>query len=101
MHLLAVGMEDGRVAVWRLQVPAGATDAPQPADGAQQQQPAVVCEQLWSSEVWQQHAAAVKRLRWAPGCVSWLCSGGAAAGAGLALASCGEDNSVRLFDVVL
>lgn len=99
MHLLAVGMEDGRVAVWRLQVPAGAADAPQPADGAQQQ-PAVVCEQLWSSEVWQQHAAAVKRLRWAPDCVSWLCGGGAA-GAGLALASCGEDNSVRLFDVVL
>jgi hypothetical protein len=57
----------------------------------------VVCEQLWSSEVWQQHAAAVRRLRWAPGCVSWLCG----SGCGVVLASCAEDNSVRVFDVTL
>jgi hypothetical protein len=59
----------------------------------------VVCEQVWCSAVWQQHAAAVKRLRWAPACVSWLCEGEGVSA--VALASCGEDHSVRVFRVEL
>jgi hypothetical protein len=92
-HLLAVGMEDGQVQVWLLQQ--------QQQQGADQQAPGqapmVVCEQVWCSAVWQQHAAAVKRLRWAPACVSWLCEGAGASA--VALASCGEDHSVRVFRV--
>lgn len=97
IHLLAVGLEDGRVQVWQLQMqdcwPVGPG-----AESAQRGQ--VVCRQLWCSEVWQQHAAAVKRLRWAPAAVSWLCDDDSQ-GTGLKLASCAEDNSVRVFSVAL
>ena len=101
VHLLAVGMEDGCVQVWRLRVQGTAAVPTAPAAGGEaggQGVPQVVCERLWGSEVWQQHAAAVRRLRWAPACMSWLCDGG---DGGIALASCGEDNSVRVFDVRL
>lgn len=101
VHLLAVGMEDGCVQVWRLlmQVTAAVPTAPAAVgEAGGQGVPQVVCERLWGSEVWQQHAAAVRRLRWAPACVSWLCDGGDGS---IALASCGEDNSVRVFDVRL
>lgn len=97
VHLLAVGMEDGRVQVWRLQMPPlQQQQEMQVQEQQQQQEMQVVCEQLWCSEAWQQHAAAVRRLRWAPACVPWLCGGGAGV---VGLASCGEDHSVRLFGV--
>jgi WD40 repeat protein len=98
VHLLAVGMEDGCVQVWRLRMQGMAAVPAAGGEAGGQGVPQVVCERLWGSEVWQQHAAAVRRLRWAPVCVSWLCDGGDGS---IALASCGEDNSVRVFDVRL
>lgn len=101
VHLLAVGTEDGQVQVWRLQVPGSSPGGhnvwSEEQQGKVQQQQQVVCERLWCSEVWQQHAAAVRRLRWAPGCVAQLCGEGST----VALASCGEDHSVRLYDLQL
>jgi WD40 repeat protein len=105
VHLLAVGCEDGQVQVWQLQlqqcVAEGAGGGVQGADGpcgaAAGQQ--VEVQQLWCSEPWQQHVGAVRRLRWAPACVPSMCGG--VGGGGVVLASCGEDNSVRLFDIAL
>jgi WD40 repeat protein len=94
LHLLAVGLENGQVQVWSIELP-----------GQQQQQVGEFrVQQLWASQVWEQHAAAVRRLRWAPASVDWLCGRSAAGGAGgccLQLASCGDDHSVRVYGVTL
>jgi hypothetical protein len=114
--LLAVGLEDGSLSVWRVTVVTAADAQAQPTGHSSS------AERLWSSQPWEQHAAAVKRLAWGPpGCVQALCGSGgddgrqpsgAADTAGAAgvdaasaaprhhtmhLASCGEDHSVRVF----
>jgi WD40 repeat protein len=102
LHLLAVGLEDGQVQVWSVEVP-----RQQLQDQQQQQQGEVVMKQLWASQAWEQHAAAVRRLRWAPAGVDWLCGSSAAGGSGgsidscVQLASCGDDHSVRVYGVTL
>jgi hypothetical protein len=99
-HLLAVGLEDGQVQVWSVEVR-------QQLQDQQQQQGEVIVKQLWASQAWEQHAAAVRRLRWAPAGVEWLCGSSAAGGSGgscgscVQLASCGDDHSVRVYGVTL
>lgn len=85
VYLLAVGFEDGQVQVWSVEVPV-VGDSKDSGFSARQ---------LWVSAAWCQHAGVVRRLRWAPEGVDWLCGGGHRA----CLASCGEDNSVRVFSV--
>jgi hypothetical protein len=98
LHLLAVGLEDGQVQVWSIEVPR------QLQNQQQQQQSEVVMQQLWASQAWEQHAAAVRRLRWATAGVDWLCGRSAAGGSNgscMQLASCGDDHSVRVYGVTL
>jgi hypothetical protein len=95
-HLLAVGLQDGRLQVWRLVLRSK-------ADGGSS-----TCEQLWASQPWEQHAASVRRLAWgAPCVVAGLCDDAGDAGQGgqgggdasgvLHLASCGDDHGVRVW----
>jgi WD40 repeat protein len=91
LHLLAVGLENGQVQVWSVEVP----------DQQQQQVGEFKVQQLWASKDWEQHAAAVRRLRWAPACVDWLCGRSAVGGGCVQLASCGDDHSVRVYGVTL
>ncbi|GLC36432.1 hypothetical protein PLESTM_000445900 [Pleodorina starrii] len=95
-YVLAVGLEDGSVQIWRL-----AAAAAEGGGGAG----ALVASCLWSAgEAWR-HAAAVRRLRWraAPGTATAVSEGEAAAavaageGGALQLASGSEDHSVRVF----
>ncbi|KAF6265071.1 WD40-repeat-containing domain protein [Scenedesmus sp. NREL 46B-D3] len=93
LHLLAVGLDNGQVQVWLVVAPA-----------QQQQDREGKVQQLWASQAWEQHAAAVRRLRWAPAGVDWLCGRSIADGAGdpcVQLASCGDDHSVRVYGVTL
>lgn len=90
-HVLAVGLEDGQVEVWRVALPA--------ADGAAAHAGSAACAtRLWVSPPWQRHAGTVRRLRWAPAGAAWLC-GGAGGGVVAQLASCGDDHAVRVFGV--
>jgi elongator complex protein 2 len=78
-YLLAAGLESGVLCVLRL------TWGPASGEAA--------AREVWRSSVFQQHAAAVRRVCWR--------AGEPAAGGGrrqqLLLASCGDDHSVRIF----
>lgn len=91
VHFLAVGLENGRIEVWGVTITQGSADTATCDLG-------FAVEQLWVSKAYCQHASVVKRLRWAPDGVAWLCGGSEGS---LYLASCGEDNSVRVFGVTL
>lgn len=101
VHVLAVGLEDGRVQVWQLSLMPLAGGAA--AQDAEQQVQEWRSEQLWVSAPWEQHAGAVKRLCWGAACVIGVCGGspGAGRGQGMQLASCGEDHSVRVYEMHL
>eukprot|EP00775_Hariotina_reticulata_P008436 gene8436-8618_t len=97
LHLLAVGLEDGQVQVWSVCL----RDKSITQEGGGEGE--CKAQQLWASKQWEQHAATVRRLRWAPAGVDWLCgrAGGAHIDGCPQLASCGEDHSVRLFCINL
>ncbi len=79
-YVLAVGLEDGGLEVWGVDLPSGSS------------------QRLWEAPDAHRHAAAVQRLRWAP--IGSDAAGAAGADAGvLLLGSCSDDHSVRLFAV--
>ncbi|KXZ43915.1 hypothetical protein GPECTOR_77g12 [Gonium pectorale] len=99
-YLLAVGLENGAVQLWKL------TEAGPAADGsAGGGGPALAATRLWeAADAWC-HAAAVRRLRWrgAPGTggqplpAAPAQDGGRGGAAALQLASGSDDHSVRVF----
>ncbi|KAI8476311.1 MAG: hypothetical protein J3K34DRAFT_273301 [Monoraphidium minutum] len=82
-HVAAVGLEDGGLQLWAVDVAAGGGGG---GGGARL---------LWAARPGEGHAAAVRRVAWGPEAAA--AAGGS--GGGALLASCGEDHSVRVFEV--
>lgn len=71
--VLALGREDGLVALHRLQLGEGVLEG---------------ADQVWCSPAWCRHVAAVRRLVWQEGGEGWQ------------LASCGDDHVVMVFHLL-
>ncbi|KAI8476319.1 MAG: WD40 repeat-like protein [Monoraphidium minutum] len=82
-HVAAVGLEDGGLQLWAVDVAAGGGGS---GGGARL---------LWAARPGEGHAAAVRRAAWAPEAATAAGGGGGAA----LLVSCGDDHSVRVFEV--
>ena len=78
MHVLAVGLEDGALQIIGLQM---------------SDQVLVGNETLWRSSVFEAHSDAVRRLAWRT-CDDQV-------GASAQLASCSDDQSIKIFDTRL
>jgi hypothetical protein len=92
-HVCAVGLEDGGLQVWAVLATASSGGDGDGGGGGGGGGPRL----LWSAPPGEGHAAAVRRIGWAPAAAG---GGGAGPNSGaVLLASCGEDHAVRVFEV--